>query len=77
MERPVTIGMLKEVPVTWDSERNWSVLCEQFDRHGADVDVLVTPECYYDGYAVTEEDWTVERFCEVTLAVDDGRLRLH
>lgn len=35
MERPVTIGMLKDVPAKWDSERNGSVLCEQFDRHGA------------------------------------------
>ncbi|MBT4612644.1 MAG: carbon-nitrogen hydrolase family protein, partial [Gemmatimonadetes bacterium] len=74
MERPVTVGMLKDVPAKWDSERNWSVLCEQFDRHAADVDVFVTPECHYDGYAVTEEDWTVERFSDVTLAVDDRRI---
>ncbi|HCV23383.1 MAG: carbon-nitrogen hydrolase family protein [Candidatus Latescibacteria bacterium] len=74
MERPVTIGMLKDVPAKWDSERNWSVFCEQFDRHGGDVDIFITPECYFDGYAVTEQDWTVERFGQVALSVDDDRI---
>lgn len=74
MERPVTIGMLKDVPAKWDTERNWSVFCEQLDRCGAGVDVFVTPECYYDGYAVTEEDWTAERFAEVSLGLGDRRI---
>ena len=74
MERPVTIGMLKDVPAKWDATRNWSVFCDQFDRHGGDVDIFITPECYLDGYAVTEEDWTVERFAGVSLAIDDERI---
>ena len=74
MERPVTVGMLKDVPEKWGIERNWATLCEQLDRHASDVDVFVTPECYYDGYAVTEEDWTAERFAEVSLGVGDRRI---
>lgn len=73
-ERPVTIGMLKDVPVKWDAERNWSVFCDQFASHAGNVDVFITPECYYDGYAVTEEDWTVERFAEVSLPLDHVRI---
>lgn len=74
MKRPVTIGMLKDVPAKWDAERNWSVFCEQFEWHGDATDIFVTPECYLDGYAVTEDDWTVERFAGVSLALDDPRV---
>ena len=74
MERPVTIGMLKDVPAKWDAERNWSVFCEQFEWHGDTTDIFVTPECYLDGYAVTEDDWTVDRFADVSLALDDPRV---
>ena len=66
--------MLKDYPVKWDVERNWSVFCEQFDACAGDVDVFITPECYYDGYAVTEDDWTVERFTDVSLSLDDERI---
>jgi len=74
MERPVTIGMLKDVPEKWNTERNWSVFCEQLELHGRGVDVFITPECYYDGYAVTEQDWTVERSAEVSLEVGGERI---
>lgn len=74
-ERPVTIGMLKDVPEKWDIDRNWSTFCDQFDQHGQDVDVFVTPECYYDGYAVTESDWSAERFAKVSLPLDHERIR--
>ncbi len=74
MERPVTIGMLKDIPAKWDARRNWSVFCEQFERHQEGVDLFVTPECYYDGYAVTEDDWAAERFAQVSLAIDDPHI---
>ena len=73
-ERLVTVGMLKDVPEKWDIDRNWSVFCEQFERCASGVDVFVTPECHYDGYAVTEEDWTVERFADVSLEVESDRI---
>ena len=64
--------MLKDVPEKWDTDRNWSVFVDQFEKHGSLVDIFVTPECYLDGYAVTEKDWTVERFAKVSLRVENS-----
>ena len=58
----VTAGMLKYVPEKWAVEENWSGFMDQFRGHATDVDVFIAPECHYDGYAVTEDDWTVDRF---------------
>ena len=55
----LTVGMLKTVPVKWDLEKNWTTFEEQFKRHQNDnINVFVTPECFLDGYSVTENDWT-------------------
>ncbi|MCH2665558.1 hypothetical protein MK139_14595, partial [bacterium] len=74
MGRRVTIGMLKDVPEKWDADRNWDVFVQQFESHGDDVDVFITPECYLDGYAVTEDDWTVDRFEKVSLTESDPKV---
>jgi len=64
--RKVRIGMLKAMPEKWDVVGNWAVFEEQFKRHkGDELDVFITPECFLDGYAVTEENWTVGRFKRV------------
>ena len=70
--RKVTIGMLKAMPAKWGVEENWAVFEAQFRRHaGEGMDVFITPECFLDGYAVTEADWTVERFAGI--AQDVGK----
>lgn len=62
----VTVGMLKAMPAKWDVDGNWSIFREQFVRHQGDsIDVFITPECFLDGYAVTEDNWTVEKFATV------------
>lgn len=69
-DRRITIGMLKAMPQKWDVEANWAIFEEQFRRHQEDgLDVFITPECFLDGYCVTEKDWTVERFSEVAQEV--------
>ena len=60
--RKLTVGMLKAMPRKWDVFGNWAIFEEQFGRHSNEVDVFITPECFLDGYAVTEKDWTVEQF---------------
>ena len=45
-----------------DVEENWAIFKKQFETHGGDTDVFITPECFLDGYAVTEKNWTAERF---------------
>lgn len=71
-DRKLTVGMLKDVPEKWGIDRNWAVFAEQFEAHADGVDVFVTPECWYDGYAVTEKDWTGERFAEVSMTVGES-----
>lgn len=66
----VRIGMLKAMPAKWDVAGNWATFAAQFEAHGRDVDVFVTPECFLDGYAVTEKDWTGARFAGVAQDVE-------
>ena len=73
-DQNVTIGMLKDYPEKWNIDRNWSVFVEQFEAHGSDTDIFITPECYYDGYAVTEDDWTLDRFASVSLTLESERI---
>jgi beta-ureidopropionase len=64
--RPLTIAMLKAVPAKWEVEQNWELFVEQFGRHRRqEADVFITPECFLDGYAVTDKDWSAARFTEV------------
>lgn len=58
--------MLAARGTKWDVEANWAAFEEQFLAHRDDgVDVFLTPECFLDGYAATEDGWTVERFAGV------------
>ena len=67
----VRIGMLKAMPGKWSVEANWRIFEEQLqaNRHRK-LDVIVTPECFLDGYAVTEKDWTARRFARVAQDVE-------
>ena len=71
--RNVRIGMLKAMPAKWDVEANWAVFEQQFARYrDSGLDVFVTPECFLDGYAVTEADWTARKFRSVAQAVGES-----
>ena len=37
----------------------------QIQHAGQGVDLIVTPECYLDGYVVTAKDWNAQRFANV------------
>ncbi|MDE2998750.1 MAG: carbon-nitrogen hydrolase family protein [Gemmatimonadota bacterium] len=72
-KRGVRIGLLKAMPAKWNVEANWNVFEEQFARHlDSGLDVFVTPECFLDGYAVTEDDWNVARFGSVAQTVGES-----
>lgn len=71
--RMVRIGMLKALPVKWDLEANWAVFEAQFWRHAYDdLDFFITPECFLDGYAVTDDGWTPDRFVTVAQQVEQS-----
>jgi predicted amidohydrolase len=63
--------MVVAMPKKWGVEENWSVFDTLLRRHANDrVDIFITPECFLDGYAVTEKNWTVERFSEVAQEIN-------
>ena len=71
--RKLKIGMLKAMPGKWDVDGNWAIFEQEFKRHrGDDLDVFITPECFLDGYAVTEKNWTLRKFTRVAQKMDDS-----
>lgn len=71
--RKVLVGMLKALPAKWDAKGNFEVFEALFRRHAKDgLDAFVTPECFLDGYAVTEKNWTPARFRRVAQEVGRG-----
>jgi N-carbamoylputrescine amidase len=69
--RKVVVGMLKALPAKWDTKANFDVFESLFRRHAKDgLDVFITPECFLDGYAVTEKGWTPARFRKAAQEVE-------
>jgi predicted amidohydrolase len=59
----VRVGLFTAMPVKWDLEANWSTFERLVDAHAASgIDIIVTPECFLDGYAAAAKDWTPEKF---------------
>lgn len=62
----VRVGLFTAMPVKWDLEANWRAFEETVARHaGERPDVIVTPECFLDGYAAAAKDWTLEKFAAI------------
>ena len=55
------------VPAKWDLEANWQVFEGTFVAHikHNKIDLVVTPECFLDGYAAEAQDWSLERFSRI------------
>lgn len=58
-KRVVRVGMIKAVPEKWNKRRNWRTL-ERLTREAArrGADVVITPECFLDGYVIHELECT-------------------
>ncbi len=71
--RKVVVGMMKALPAKWDAKDNFEAFESLFHRHAKDgLDVFITPECFLDGYVVTEKNWTPARFRRVSQEVKTG-----
>ncbi len=67
----VRLGLFSAVPAFWDLEGNWQDFERIVAAHAREgVDMVITPECYLDGYVVTAEDWTPQRFDAVAQDVN-------
>lgn len=65
--------MIQAVPKKWEVDENWAMFETLVRRHAGDqVDLFLAPECFLDGYAASEVDWTVERFAEVAQNLNDS-----
>ena len=75
--RKVTVGLVKALAEWAKPDRNLALL-EQVTRELEDaaLDVLVTPECFLDGYMIREKKWTRARLraCSVC-GPDDERVQ--
>ena len=77
-DRVVRVGLIKAVPKEWDLEANWATfrtLAVRARERGAHI--VCTPECFLDGYVVTDEKgWTEERFLSIAQSLNgDNYLR--
>ncbi len=62
----VRLGLFTAMPEKWDVEANWRTFEQTFLRHvGERPDIVITPECFLDGYAASAKDWTPERFDKI------------
>lgn len=60
------LGLFSAVPIKWDLDANWRTFERTFLAHAGDsLDLVVTPECFLDGYAAAAKDWTQERFVRI------------
>jgi len=62
----VRLGLFTAMPVKWDLEANWRTFDRVLKARGNDgIDLVVTPECFLDGYVASAKDWAPERFAAV------------
>lgn len=62
----VRLGLFSAIPTFWELEGNWQTFERTVAAHaGEGVDLIITPECYLDGYVVTAKDWIPQRFAAV------------
>ena len=67
----IRLGLFTAAPVMWDLETNWQTFRETVEAYSEqDVDLVVTPECFLDGYANSAKNWTPERFDEIAQDFD-------
>jgi N-carbamoylputrescine amidase len=60
------LGLFTAMPVKWDLEANWRTFEKTLAAHAADgIQLVVTPECFLDGYVTPAKDWTPERFAAI------------
>jgi len=69
----LTVGMIKVVPVKWRPDVNMATLERLIPQiAAAGAQLVITPECFVDGYVIHDEAWTAERFAEVCEPGPDG-----
>jgi predicted amidohydrolase len=59
----IRLGLFTAMPVKWDLKANWRTFERTLEAHADErPDLVITPECFLDGYVAAAKDWTLERF---------------
>jgi predicted amidohydrolase len=67
------LALLHGVPEKWAVERNFAVFLQELDEASArKADVIITPECWLDGYAAADPASTPERLRGVAQDLDSS-----
>ena len=67
----IRLGLFTAMPVKWDLAANWRTFEHALTVRSADgIDLVVTPECFLDGYVASARDWTAERFAAVAQDIE-------
>ncbi len=67
----VRLGLFTALPLKWDLNGNWQIFERSFLAHANQrLDLVVTPECFLDGYAVEANDWTADHFVRIAQDVE-------
>ena len=67
----VRLGLFSAMPLKWDLEANWRTFERTFLAHAnQSIDIVVTPECFLDGYTAAAKDWTPQRFAQIAQDVN-------
>ena len=67
----VTLGLMQTVPEKWNLEKNFATFLELLDQ-AKRADIVITPECWLDGYAAPDKESTPERLREVAQAPESS-----
>jgi len=63
----VRLALLRATPKKWELEENFQVFLRAVELAAEkDADILITPECWLDGYAAAAEDSTAERILSIS-----------
>ena len=69
----IRLGLFTAMPVKWDLEANWRTFAETVEMHAREKPgLIVTPECFLDGYVASAKDWTLERFEKIAQVRDSS-----
>lgn len=70
----IRLAQLRGIPPKWDLARNFSVFEQAVARAtGMRADLLVTPECWLDGYAAIDPASTPQRILDIAQPLESSR----
>jgi predicted amidohydrolase len=74
VKQTVRLALLHGVPDKWNLQANFEVFLRMLDKAVADrADILITPECWLDGYAAADKTSTPERLKQIAQDPRDSR----